>query len=185
MTDGEIVELFFRRDERALFAVKRDYEAYLMKIAMAVLGESRDAEEVVNDAYARAWNAIPPARPNTLSTYLGRIVRNLAIDRLRTRGAEKRSGECVPILAELEECLPGGETPAEKLENSELAGALNAFLAGLSKNKRIVFMRRYWYSESVNNIAASIGKSPAAVGMQLKRTRDELKRFLTERSIEL
>ena len=185
MRDDEILELFNVRDESALLHTQRKYGGYLFSIARNVLGDRRDADEAVSDCCMRAWELIPPAKPQNLGAYLGKLVRNIALDRLRKRNAAKRNGGAELVIDELNECIPGGTEPESELDECELAGAVNAFLSSLPQSKRVLFMRRYWYSEPVKSIAHEMGKSPAAVSMELKRLREELKRVLEERSIEL
>ena len=185
MSDDEILELFNVRDESALIHTQKQYGGYLRKVARNILADKRDADEAVNDCCMRAWELIPPARPKNLGAYLGKLVRNIALDKLRKRTAAKRNGGAELIIDELAECVPGGTEPESELQAGELKQAIDAFLASLPKEKRVLFMRRYWYSEPVKRIAADIGKTPAAVGMELKRLREELKRVLEERSFEV
>ena len=185
MSDDEILELFNVRDESALIHTQSRYGGYLRKVARNILGDRRDADEAVNDCCMRAWQLIPPARPKNLGAYLGRLVRNIALDKLRKRTAAKRGGGAELIIDELAECVPGGTEPEKELLAGELKEAIDAFLSSLPKEKRILFMKRYWYSEPVKSIAAELGRRPEAVSMELKRLRGELKRVLEERSFEI
>jgi len=181
MTDEQIVALLYRRDEAALKEIDRAYGRYLHSIARNILLDAQDAEECVNDALLRAWNAIPPHRPENLATFLGKIVRNLAINRVQKQHAKKRGGEVDTILTELEECIPGGQNPEDALMGSELTETIRAFLHTLPEDKRTVFVRRYWYAEPIRRIAAESRRSPAAVTMLLQRMRRDLMEYLQKR----
>lgn len=182
MHDDQIIALFNARDEAALLHAQRQYGRYLRSIAVNILADKRDADEAVNDGCLKAWELIPPAHPENLAAYIGKLVRNIALDKLRKRTAAKRGGGAELLICELEECVPGGAEPEKELLMTELAETVNAFLESLPKEKRILFMRRYWYSEPVKRIAKDMGKTPAAVGMELGRLRAELKKCLEERN---
>jgi len=181
MTDEQILALLNRRDEAAVKEIERAYGRYLHAIARNILHNAQDAEECVNDALLRAWNAIPPHNPKNLATFLGKIVRNLAINRAQKQHAIKRGGEAETILLELQECVPGGQSPEDALMGSALAEAIRAFLDTLPEDKRTVFVRRYWYAEPVWRIAVESKRSPAAVTMLLQRIRRDLMDYLLER----
>lgn len=175
MEDSKIIELYWQRSESALAETHTKYGRYCHSIANNILHNIEDAEESVNDTYNAAWNSIPPHRPTVLSTYLGKITRRLALKKYRSRNAEKRKGDLTSIaLDELEECIPSAHTVDEHLSAVELAETLNDFLATLSLTERRVFLRRYWYFDSVKAIAARFGFSESKVKMMLKRTRDKL-----------
>lgn len=184
MEEQHILALFTARSEEALSACQRLYGRYLFAIARRITGSSRDAEECMNDALLRAWNAIPPHSPENMASYLGRIVRNLALNRVEQQQTQKRGGRLGRLVMELEECLPGGPSPEDALDRSLLTEALNGFLASLPSSKRILFVRRYWYGESIAGIALSTCRTPGAVAMTLSRLRKECKVYLSERSIE-
>ncbi|MCM1299415.1 MAG: sigma-70 family RNA polymerase sigma factor, partial [[Eubacterium] siraeum] len=141
MVDGEIVELFWQRSENAITSAAERYQSYLTTIAYNILGSKEDAEECVNEAYLKAWNAIPPARPKLLAPFLGKIVKNFALTRLRADSAQKRGGgEKDLIFEELAECIPDSGSVEEQAESKELEQVINAFLKSLSKKNRIIFM---------------------------------------------
>lgn len=183
MTDNEIVKLFWDRDESAVKTLSEKFGAFCKKIAYNILGDQRDAEECVNDTYLKIWSSIPPEKPNNLSAYLGRITRNLSLDIYRKRTAEKRKdGNMTVLLDELAECLPLYGTDVEsEIDKKELTSAINAFLGELPKEKRMIFVYRYWYSASVSDIAAKTGKTSGNVSVILNRTRTDLKKHLEER----
>jgi RNA polymerase sigma-70 factor (ECF subfamily) len=187
MDDREIVELFWARSERAIGAAAEKYGRYCRSIAYNILRNNEDAEECVNDAYSRAWNAIPPARPERLSAYLGKIIRNLAFDRYERERAQKRgAGELAAALSELEDCVPDAVRTLESLlEGEAITAALNAFLAELAPASRRVFMRRYWYSDSLDEIAKNGGMTVGKVKSILFRARKKLKSNLEKEGITL
>lgn len=185
MEDRDIVRLFLDRDERALSELTVRYGNYGRRIALSVLGNGELAEEVLNDAALRVWDSIPPAEPERLSVYFGKIVRNLAISRHRMENAGKRGGgQLTAVLDELEE-IAGSATPETAVETGELTGAVNDFLAGLPAEKRQIFMRRYWYCDSVKDIAGRFGRTENSVSVILNRLRTALKKHLKERGFDV
>ena len=186
MEDEQIIQLYWNRDEGAIPATADRYGPYCAAIARNILDDCRDTEECINDTYLHAWNTMPPQWPQILSAFLGKITRNLALSRYRHRHAEKRgAGELPAVLQELKDCVSGQETVEQRLEQQELEQALSAFLAGLSPEKRGMFVCRYWYTDSVNDIAARYHLSRGAVTMQLSRMRKKLREFLLERGISV
>lgn len=176
--DSEIVALYFAREERAIEETQRKYGRYCFSIAFGLLGNEEDAEECVNDTYASAWNCIPPHKPSGLAGFLGKIVRRIAVDRVRYRNAEKRScGELLPILDELKESLPDATapSPAEELDREALARRLNDFLYALPDIERRVFVCRYYYGDSIAALAESFGFAESRVKSMLYRTRKKLR----------
>lgn len=181
MEDREIVALYWRRDEGAIRETRRKYGRYLAKIACNILSSREDGEEVVNDTCLRAWNSIPPSRPDSLAAYLGKTARRLSIDALRTRTREKRGGEEYALsLSELEECVPGGAGPEEQLELSLLAQAVNSYLRTLAPQARNAFIGRYFYLDSLKEVAARLGISESKAKSMLYRVRQGLKTYLTQ-----
>ena len=174
-TDKEIIDLYFARDEAAIKETDYAYGRYLFQISFRVLSDTEDAKENVNDTYLKAWNAMPPQRPRALQLFLSRLCRNGAIDLYRTFHTQKRAGsryaECIDEWADY---IPGGDTPEEASETAELAGSINAFLHTLDKEKRNVFIGRYFYMDSVKEIAGYTGLSTANVKTILSRTRKQL-----------
>ena len=178
--DSEIVRLFSERNEDAIAAVSDKYKSYCFAIAMNILSSREDAEECVNDTLQKAWEMIPPHKPETLSTFLGRITRNIAIDRHRQSLAEKRGGgEAAVAFDELAEIISGGTDIENETERKELLSEINSFLGKLPKLKREIFMCRYWYYDSIHDIASQYGLSESNVSVILNRTRQKLKEHLT------
>ena len=181
MEDKYIVALFFARDEQAIRLSAERYGGYCHAIAYNILSSREDAEECVNDTYLQAWNSIPPHRPNSLSAFLGRITRRLAVDRVRERTAVKRGGgEINLIFDELADCIADEKTPEHEIVERESAEIINSFLASLPDTERRVFLRRYWFSDSIAAIADRFGFSESKIKSMLLRTRTKLKKHLTE-----
>lgn len=175
MEDQFIIELYFQRSDRAIAETQGKYGRMLRSIALGILKSMPDAEECENDTYLKTWNAIPPQRPAVFSAFLSKITRNLSLDRYDEMHAAKRgSGEVPALLDELAECLPDPSDAAEHVENEELAEMLNHFLEGLKPDARNIFMRRYWFGDSVQEIAEKTGSGSSKVKMTLLRARREL-----------
>lgn len=183
MEDFDLLALYTQRREEALEVTRSRYGGYCHTIAQNILGDSRDAEECENDAYLAAWNAIPPASPSSLRLYLGRIVRNLALDRYAANRAKKRSCEMTAVLEELETVLPGGETPEEHLSARELAEAVSRFLHEQTQSVRQAFLLRYWQGAPIRDIGRQLGMSDSRVKSLLFRTRGKLREFLEEEGL--
>ena len=185
MKDKEIVALLFKRDETALSVCRMRYGALMRTISARILGAD-EAELAENDAYLDAWNTIPPREPESLASYLAMLTRRRAVDMARKRARLKRGGEAREVsLEELEECLPSACSTEKEVEAGLLTEALNKFLAGLPKQTRMIFMRRYWWLQSVSDIAAELGMTESAVKMRLARTRERLKYYLEKEGFEL
>ncbi len=175
MEDRQIVELFWQRDATAIEETQKKYDRYCFSIAQNILCRDEDAREIVNDAYLGVWNAIPPHRPERLSAFLGKITRRLAMKKLRDRNAVKRFGSEVSVsLDELEDCIPSSLRVDDHLEEAELTKAINRFLASLPAEERRVFLRRYWFFDSVNAICTRYGFSQSKVKSMLSRSRKKL-----------
>ena len=186
MEDSRIVALYFARSEEALSETARKYGRYCHAIARSILESDEDAEECVSDAYLRAWNAIPPARPARLQTWLGRIVRNLALNKREKASAEKRGAGQLPlILDELEECIPADTREDAVTESILIKDVLDRFLAALSPEARKIFVRRYWYMSSLKEIASEYGISEGSAAVSLLRTRRKLRTVLEKEGIQL
>lgn len=182
MDDKIIVDLFFERNEDAIKKAEEKYSRYCNYIAQSILPLKEDCEEVVNDTYLRAWNSIPPAKPNNLKSFLGTITRNLALDRHDRNTAQKRKGNTNLVYDEVAEIIP--DTSSSQLTDElSTRNALNKFLASLSQEKRIVFMQRYWYLSSVKEIAENNGLSENNVKIILMRLREKLKKFLEKEGV--
>ena len=178
MNDEVLVAKFRDRDPDAIAEAKERYDAYCIYIAENILHDRHDAEECLNDALLAAWNSIPPQRPNNLKTYLGKLVREIAIDRWRKSKAQKRiSDELLVPLDELEEMVGSNEVE-ESVEDAELSLCISRFLRSLKQVERDVFVRRYWFYDPVDRICVRYGFSKGKVSMMLKRTRDKLADYL-------
>lgn len=179
MEDKRIIDLYWTRSEDAISETAQKYGNYCLRIADNILNDRQDSEECVSDTYLRAWNTIPPQRPGRLSVFLGTITRNLALDKYRLRKTEKRGGgELLFALEELRECVPSFSDEAQLVEGMVVTQILNQFLASLPKESRIIFLRRYWYVCSVNEIADSMHLSESKVKMSLLRSRNKLRELL-------
>ena len=182
--DQKIIDLYWNRSENAITETAVKHGRYCTSIAYGILKSREDAQECVSDAYLMAWNAIPPRRPADLGTYLGKITRNLSIDRLRTRNRDKRGGGEMPLaLEELEEVVVGSDSPENEAIRKELAASMNRFLGELTVQERYVFVRRYWYLDSLADIAKNTGFSGSKVASMLFRLRGRLKKQLIKEEL--
>lgn len=183
MEDSRIIGLFFERSEQALEELDRKYGAAVKKTAANILSDRLDTEECVNDTYLRVWNSIPPQKPNPLVSYVCKIARNLALDRYRSNTAEKRNGNLDLVLEEMEECIPSNMSVETELDAKELTQAINRFLSALPKDDRFLFVRRYWYGDSVADLAAMTGGSANRISVRLFRIREKLRNTLTKEGL--
>jgi len=185
MEDEAIVNLYFDRDENAITETKTRYGKLLRSIAYKILKNREDAEECEDDTYVKAWNAMPPERPKILSAFLSKITRNLSLDRYRKNAAVKRgAGEMTVLLGELTECLPDHQD-ADLTNEIVVRDTLNAFLDHLPKEARMIFMRRYWFCDSVRDIAKTYGCSESKVKSSLMRSRQKLRTTLEREGISV
>ena len=176
MTDERIVALYWERSEDAIRETRERYSAYLLSIAFNILANREDAEECENDTYLAAWNAMPPKRPDSLAAFLARIIRNLSLKKWRDSRAEKRGGGTDTLaFDELEDCIADSRTFREELEAEELARALDRFLQGLGENERKCFVCRYFYGDSISDIALRFRMGESRVKTGLMRTRKKLR----------
>ncbi len=186
MQDSKIVELYMARSEQAISETAKKYGRYCHYIAYSILHSDEDAAECVNDTYLRAWNAIPPARPNCLQTFLGRITRNLSLNKWEKLSAKKRGAGQMPlVLEEMAECIPAEGMADDTVESMAIQDSMNRFLAGLPAETRKIFVRRYWYMSSVKEIAEEYGFSESKVTVMLFRTRAKLKAALEKDGVLL
>lgn len=186
MLDNEIIELYWQRDEAAVERSQRAYGAYCFAIAESILHDRGDAEECVGDTWLRAWNAIPPQRPKKLSAFLGRITRNLALDRYEARRAAKRGGgETQLVLSELENCISAGDTTHQAVSDAEFEAAVNRFLRALPARERNIFLCRYWYMQPLKDVAGRFAMRETTVKASLHRSRNKLRAFLEKEDIIL
>lgn len=183
LEDAQIVQLYWDRDTAAISETDVKYGKYCTKIAMNILSSAGDAEECVNDTYHRTWETIPPQRPEIFPPFLGKIVRNLALDRYRYNTAQKRNGKMDVLLSELENCLPDAESVEDSLDASVVTEVINGYLSRLSKQKRVMFVQRYWYSQSIREIAHYFGMTEGQVKSILFRLRSGLKDALEKEGV--
>ncbi|MEA4964242.1 MAG: sigma-70 family RNA polymerase sigma factor [Oscillospiraceae bacterium] len=185
LEDPQIIQLYWDRDTRAIAETDVKYGRLCNHIAMNILENVGDAEECVNDTYYRAWDAIPPQRPESFSSFLGRIVRNIALDRYRYNHARKRSGKMDVLLSELEDCIPSGTRTEELFEAGEVSALIDRFLDTLEKQRRNIFVRRYWYSQPIREIARACGMTEGQVKSILFRLRNLLRTALEKEGVAL
>lgn len=179
MEDHDIIELYFARSENAIEETDKKYRRYLLKIAQNILMDILDSEECLSDTYLRAWESIPPERPNRFAIWLGKITRNLSVSRIRYKAAKKRSdGQFSLALSELDEVIPTRETTEETVELKLLADAIERFLYSQNEEKRAVFLKRYWQLMPVSKIAEQLHCSEARIHSMLHRLRQSLHEFL-------
>ncbi len=179
MEDEAIVSLYWKRSEQAINETEQKYGGFCYSIAYHILHNAEDASESVNDTYLEAWNSMPPHKPNSLAAFLGRITRRLSVDRWRSSHAEKRGGGEYPLLLdELSECIPSKSSVEQQVELKELAETVNCFLRGLSDEKQQVFLRRYWYGDSMEELATKFGFTVIKVKSMLFHIRENLREHL-------
>jgi len=177
LDDKGIIDLYFARDEKAISESMKSYNDRLFRFALRFLSDPRDAEECVNDAYVRAWDTIPPNRPNNLFAYLAALCRNAALDVIKKNSAQKRSAQLVELTQEMNECIPDRNNITEE-QSEEFSKCINEYLATLPKDKRAVFLGRYWYNESISDIAKRTGFSQSKVKTMLHRMREDLRKYI-------
>ncbi len=186
MEDEQIVDLYWERSEAALSETAKKYGRYCRCIAFHILHNSEDSDECVNDTYLNAWNSMPPHRPAVLKAFLGKITRNLSLNRYRKLTAEKRGrGQMPLVMEELHDCLPTADHMENVVDDMALVEALNSFLGSLPMEKRKIFMRRYWYMSSIKEIAGDYRLSESKVKMILLRVRKDLKQRLQKEGINI
>ena len=185
LNDSEIIDLFYMRSEQAIIELSVKYGNVCNKVAKNILNNILDAEECVNDAYLGAWNTIPPQNPNPLLTYISRIVRNLSIKKYHSNTSVKRNSFYDVALDELESCIPSGKTIESELDAKELSRIIDDFLDTLDKENRVMFVRRYWYSDSISDIAEKFQISSNDVSVRLFRIREKLKKYLKKEGVKI
>lgn len=186
MQDDMIVALYWERNETAVKETEQKYGKYLLKIAYHILADLEDSKESVNDTYLKAWNSMPPHKPEFLAAFLSKITRQLSIDIFRARNRQKRrASEYALSLSELEECVSEGNVTEESVDLHLLAGAINDYLYTLSPKVRAVFVGRYYYLDSVKEVAAYYGMSESKTKSMLHRTRIGLKAYLQKEGFQL
>lgn len=184
MEDSRIVALYWARDEEAIRATASKYGSYCRSIADNILRSREDAEEILNDTYLGAWNAMPPHRPEVLRTFLGRITRCAALKKWRDEHRDKRGGDEVALtLEELSECVPSGHSVEAGVIAGELSERIDRFLGTLVPVERQVFLCRYWYLDSISKIGGDFGFSDSKVKSMLHRTRAKLRAYLEKEGV--
>ena len=183
LADEKIIELFFERSEQGIRELDNKYGKLCHTLSYNIVNNRQDAEECVNDAYLGAWNSIPPARPDPLLPYIARIVRNLSLKLYWRKEAAKRSSRYTIALEEIEACIADQKTTEEELEAKELARIIENFLDTLPPRDRVIFLRRYWFSDSYKDIAQFVGLSEKNVSVRLTRIRKKMKQYLRERGV--
>ena len=182
MDDNKIIELYWRRDENAVSQTKAIYGETLKALAFRILHSSEDAEECENDTYLKAWDSIPPQKPQHFFAYLAKICRNTALNMLEKQKAEKRSAVIVELSDELWECLPDRHS-LEEIAEQELSEIISTFLKTVSKENRIIFVRRYFLSETISDISKALSISESKVKSSLFRTRNKLRDYLSKEEL--
>ena len=183
MTDTEIINLFFERSEQAITELAKKHGSAVARVARNILGNEQDTEECVNDTYLGAWNAIPPHKPSPLRTFVCKIARNLATMKYHSNTAEKRNSQYDLALEELKECLSDTGSVEEAYEAKELKEAINSFMATLNYSDRFIFVRRYWYSDPVKDIAKMADSTTNSVTVRLFRIREKLRLYLEKEGL--
>ena len=183
MEDSKILALLFARSEDSIAAMAQKFGRRLLVTARNILGNHQDAEESVSDTYLAVWNAVPPSRPNPLSAFVYKCGRNLALKKYRHNTAAKRDGTYDLSLDELADCIPGSALE-ETVEARELGRAIDSFLDTCTGETRVIFLRRYWFGDSVKDIARQLGLTPGAVNTRLSRTRSQLRDYLIQEGYE-
>lgn len=186
MEDYEIIRLFWKRDEAAIKHTEVKYGGKLSYLAMKILNSREDTAECVNDTLLKTWNTIPPQKPAYFFAYIAKICRYISFGMLDWKNAQKRNAEIVELTSEMQSCIPDPLSNVDcEIESKEIGRLLNMFLSGLTQEKRLIFMRRYWYADSIHSISQRYGISESKVKTTLFRTRNELENFLRKEGITL
>jgi len=186
MDDNSILDLYFMRSESAISETAIKYGKYCNTIAMNILQNNENAEECVNDTYFKVWNAIPPERPSIFSAFIGKITRNLSLNKYKEQRTQRHGGGEIPlILDELEGCLPSDRSVEAEVESNAVIEAINAFLNSIDAENRIIFVRRYWYADSIVSIAARFQMSESKIKSIMFRTRNRLRDYLEKEGITI
>ena len=183
MNDEKIIELFFERSEQAIKELDEKYGRVCYSVSYNILNDRQDAEECVNDAYLGTWIAITHANQNPLLSFVCKIVRNISLKRYEQNTAAKRNSHYDVAMEELEQCLSSSATVEEEIAERELTEIIEAFLDSLSKENRVIFLRRYWFSDTYADIAKRVGLTEKNVSVRLTRLRKELREYLSEREV--
>lgn len=186
MDDDLILDLYWARSESAINETAKKYGSYCLAIAGNILQNNEDAEECVNDTYHKTWDTIPPQRPTIFRAFLGKVVRNLSLNKYKEQRTKKRGGDDIALMySELEDCIPSKNSVEMEYESNLVIGAINSYLLSLDRENRIVFVRRYWYADSIGAIATRFQMSESKVKSMLFRTRNKLKTYLENEGVIL
>lgn len=183
MDDTKIIELFFQRDQQAIRELDAKYGKACHSLSFNIVNNRQDAEECVNDAYLGAWNAIPPAKPDPLLTYLCKMVRNISLNAYYKRKAAKRSSRYTVAMEEIESCIAAPDMVEAEIEARELARIIEGFLDMLTPEDRVIFLRRYWFADRCRDIAERVGLTEKNITVRLTRIREKLRKYLIEREV--
>lgn len=183
MDDERIIELFFVRSEQGICELDDKYGKACHALAYNIVNNMQDAKECVNDAYLGAWNAIPPAHPNPLFAYIARIVRNVSLKCYHKMTADKRDSRYTVAMDEIEDCIADKKSVEDEIEAGELARMIEAFLDALTVENRVIFIRRYYFADSLDDIARYVGLTEKNVSVRLTRMRKNLRQYLIERGV--
>jgi len=185
LDDARIVKLFWERSEDAISETDAKYGKLCRHVAANILADAQDTEECVNDAYLGVWNAIPPRKPDKFSAFICRVTRNLALKKYNAISAAKRNPDAVISLSELEECISGHDSVESELENKRIENAISNFLWKQDPEKRVIFIRRYWYFDSIDSICKRFGFTQSKVTSMLYHTRQKMREHLESEGIVL
>ena len=185
MQDAQIIELYWKRDELAITESEKHYGAYCRRIAVNILSSHQDAEECVNDTWHRTWNSIPPQKPFSLAAFFGKIVRNLSISCFRAKHAQKRFHGMTILLSELDDCVPSNESVTQEMEANLLTETIERWLSSLTVDDRVLFVRRYWFGDAVNELARECGITQNKMAQRMLRLRKSLKIVLGQEGFDV
>lgn len=183
MDDSKIIDLFFERSEKAIVELSKKYGSVFMRVSMNILNNHQDAEECINDSYLGVWNTIPPEKPNPLLAFVCRIVRNVSINRYKKNNTQRRKSNYDLCLDELENYVSAHNSVEDEYDETELASYIDEYLDSLSKTNRMLFVRRFWYMDSYEDIAKASGIKEGAIRTRLSRIKSDLKLFLEKRGV--
>ena len=183
LEDSKIIELFFDRSEEAITELSKKYGQVCKSVAENILNNQLDSEECVNDAFLAVWNTIPPQKPEHLPSYVCRIVRNLAIKKYHANTAQKRNSIYDVAIDEIKECFPSSALVEDEIESSDTAKAIDCFLESMDKQSRILFVRRYYYSDSIEELSELFRTSKHNISVRLSRIRKNLKKYLIKEGV--
>ena len=182
-TDKKIIELFFQRSEEAIQELDRKYGVICRRLSFNIVNDNQDMQECIQDAYLAIWNAIPPAKPDPLLTYILKIVRNASVNLYRYKARDKRNSSFSIALQEIEPFIAAENNVEAEIEAKELARIIESFLDTLTRTNRVIFMRRYWFGDSYKEIAEFTGLSEKNISVRLVRMRKQLKEYLSQKEV--